>query len=203
MGIDPNALLQKGINRKIALPAKLDGYVNKVNVYTGQYVNAGTEMIQLLNIDEMYLNITVFEKDIAKIRIGTLVEAYTNMNPDQRIRAFIHQIQPGLNEDHSLSVFAKLEKVPVGWKPGMFMNAEVKATNNHEIAINEEAILTYKGSKWVVIPTGRNGFSLKSVGIGQTANGKTVIRSGLNSGDRIVVKGAYDVLLALTNEREE
>lgn len=201
MGIQPETLTQKGIVREIALRSRVHGYVNKVNVRTGQYVNSGTEMLQILDLDEMYLNLTIFEKDMGKIKIGTPVTAYTNAQPDNKVNAVIRRIQPGLNIDHTLNVYAIPDKIPSGMMPGMFMNVEVFPEAQSVLTLPEEAVLTFEGQKWVFVPSEKNEFLLKRVTIGRSSDGKTEIISGLVKGDRVVVKGAYEILLGLNNKK--
>jgi len=48
--------------------APIDGSITKVNVSKGMYVSPSDEIMEIINTDHIHLELSVFEKDIMKIR---------------------------------------------------------------------------------------------------------------------------------------
>lgn len=70
IGINAASLSTDKISRSVALRSPINGYVSKVNVNIGKYVNPTDVLFELINPDDLHGALTVFERDINKIRSG-------------------------------------------------------------------------------------------------------------------------------------
>jgi cobalt-zinc-cadmium efflux system membrane fusion protein len=63
-----------------------------------------------------------------------------------------------------------------------------------ELVVPTEAVQTYEGKQVVFVQEDHPGeFEAREVQAGETSGGQTVIRSGLQAGERVVVRGAFTV----------
>ncbi|MCZ0211503.1 efflux RND transporter periplasmic adaptor subunit, partial [Streptomyces sp. UMAF16] len=71
ININPAKLTIQNISRTVQLLSPITGYVTKVNVNIGRYVNPSDVLFELVNPDDIHAAMTVFEKDIELFQKGT------------------------------------------------------------------------------------------------------------------------------------
>ena len=58
------------ISRTITIHSPINGYVTRMNINVGKYVHPADIMFEIVNAEHMHVELTVFEKDIHKIKTG-------------------------------------------------------------------------------------------------------------------------------------
>lgn len=204
ININPASVTETTITKSVSILSPINGFVSKVNVNIGKYVNPSDILFELINPSDIHLNLGIFEKDLEKLFIGQELVAYTNSNPSRKYLCEINLISKDLSENKTADVHCHFEKYDNTLVPGMYMNAEIKTSNLKTPAIPEDAIVSFEGANYIFIPKGKNAFQLTSVEIGIQENGFTEIKNAASLGGKeIVVKGAYTLLMALKNKSEE
>lgn len=202
--IDPDKLNENSISRSISITAPIDGYVSKVNVNIGKYVNPTDVLFELVNPNDIHLNLTVFEKDINKLYVGQKLIAYTNNEPNKKYECEILLIGQNLSVERSIEVHCHFESYDRSLIPGMYMNAEIQVKTQNAISINDDAIVTHEGKSYLFLKKDANTFEMVPVNIGVSENGYTEINSNYSlENSKIVTKGAYSLLMGLMNKSDE
>ena len=66
--------VRKGtIYQRVALRSPIEGYVQKVEVKTGQYVEPQTDLMEVVDTHHVHADLMVFEKDVYKVKKGQMV----------------------------------------------------------------------------------------------------------------------------------
>lgn len=204
IGVNPENLDENTISRSINVYAPIDGYVSKVNVNIGKYVNPADVIFELVNPSDIHLGLTIYEKDVNKLFIGQKLKAYTNNEPDRKHNAEIILISQDLSPERSLMVHCHFENYDKTLLPGMYINAEIEVTTNNTYVINEEAVVSFENKNYVFIEENKNNYKFTEVTIGITANKFSEILNNEKISDKqIVVKGAYSLLMSLKNKAED
>ncbi len=206
INVDPGSLNETNLSRSVNVYSSIDGFVSKVNVNIGKYVNPTDILFELINPEDIHLNLRVFEKDLDKLSIGQKVIAFNNNERDKRYLCEIILISRDLSADRSADVHCHFENYDKTLLPGMYMNAEVEIKSAEAPSVNEDAVLNFEGKDFVFASKENNVFEMLEVNKGSTENGFTEIK--LLSSDnvldkKIVVKGAYSLLMQLKNKSEE
>lgn len=206
ININPETLNESNLSRSINVYSSIDGFVSKVNVNIGKYVNPSDVLFELINPEDIHLNLTVFEKDLDKLSIGQKLLAYNNNQPDKKHPCEIILISQDLSADRGAEVHCHFEDYDKTLLPGMYMNAEVEIKLNNATAINDEAIVSHEGKDFIFISKNKLQFELVEIKKGGSENGFTEVIS-LDGKDfsnfNIVTKGAYSLLMQLKNKSEE
>ncbi len=206
ININPETLNESNLSRSINVYSSIDGFVSKVNVNIGKYVNPSDVLFELINPEDIHLNLTVFEKDLDKLSIGQKLLAYNNNQPDKKHPCEIILISQDLSADRGAEVHCHFEDYDKTLLPGMYMNAEVEIKQNNATAINDEAIVSHEGKDFIFISKNKLQFELVEIKKGGSENGFTELIS-LDGKDfsnfNIVTKGAYSLLMQLKNKSEE
>lgn len=201
--INPSGVQANNIVRSIPVAAPFNGIVSKVFVKTGQYITASDPVFELIDPQGILLKLKVFENEISGIEIGQLVHAFTNQNPERKYRAKVISVVPDIDADGAAEIIAKLEKPDPALMKGMYINAELELVHYQTDVLPDSSVVSYEGKTYVFEALSGNRFKLLEVSAGLSANGFTVIQhAGLLDRKKIVVHGAYSLLMALKNKAE-
>ncbi|QRR01541.1 efflux RND transporter periplasmic adaptor subunit [Dyadobacter sandarakinus] len=210
--------LQKGtIVNSATIHSPISGSVTTVNVNLGKYVNPTDVMFEIVDTDHLHVELSIFEQDIPKIKLGQLVRFTVSNNPGKEYLAKVYLINQKINEDRTVRVHCHLEKDEPGLLPQNFVKAVIEIGANPVLALPDQAIVDFEGASYVFIQrpeaAGTDSTSKESEGTtfemiqvtkGVSENGYTQIKSpqGFES-QKIVLKGAYALLSTLKNSEEE
>jgi len=206
INVNPESLNESNLSRSINVYSSIDGFVSKVNVNIGKYVNASDVLFELINPEDIHLNLKVFEKDLEKLSIGQKLLAYNNNQPDKKHPCEIILISQDLSADRSAEVHCHFLDYDKTLFPGMYMNAEVELKLQNALTINDDAIVSHDGKDYVFVAKGARQFELTEIKKGANENGFSEISTVDNkdlSNAQIVTKGAYSLLMQLKNKSEE
>lgn len=206
ININPEQLNEGSLSRSVNVYSSIDGFVSKVNVNIGKYVNPSDVLFELINPSDIHLNLKVFEKDLDKLFIGQKLLAYNNNEPHKKYPCEIILISQDLSEVRSADVHCHFEAYDKSLLPGMYMNAEVELKNNKVLSINDDAIVSHEGKDYIFVSSDNKQFEIIEIKKGGSENNFTEINAmdGKDlSNSKIVIKGAYSLLMQLKNKSEE
>ncbi len=205
ISINPDKLNENTISRSVPVYSPINGFVSKVNVNIGKYVNPSDVLFELINPDDMHATLTVFEKDIAKVKPKQQVLVTFVDEPGTDYACEVLLVTKNVDENRSALVHCHFEKQPERLLPGMFLNARIKVSNAEALAVPDEAVVRFGNTQYVLELTGKNTFSLVQVETGISENGKVEISSKAVDllGKTIITKNPYPVLSAMKNTAEE
>jgi cobalt-zinc-cadmium efflux system membrane fusion protein len=213
-GINLNAVENGTIVNSAAIISPISGSVTTVNVNLGKYVNPTDVMFEIVDTDHLHVELSVFEQDIPRIKLGQLVRFTVSNNPEKEQLAEVYLINQKINEDRTVRVHCHLTKDDPGLLPQNFVKAIIETGASPVPALPDQAIVDFEGKSYIfaqqggtekVGPTGLL-FDMQEVTRGVSENGFSQIKfsagfDGKNA--RIVVKGAYALLSKLKNAEEE
>lgn len=205
ININPLTLNESNLSRTISVYSSIDGFVSKVNVNIGKYVNPSDVLFELINPEDIHLNLKVFEKDLDKISIGQKLIAFNNNQPNKKHHCEIILISQDLSSDRNVDVHCHFVDYDKTLLPGMYMNAEIEISLSNALTINTDAIVSFEGKDYVFAQEGKLSFRLREVLKGSSKDDYTEIISnnGASLNDLpIVTKGAYTLLTQLKNKAE-
>ncbi|WP_316803147.1 efflux RND transporter periplasmic adaptor subunit [Pedobacter nototheniae] len=202
IGINPSTLNEDNITRNIKVYAPISGYVTKVNINAGKYVNATDVLFELISPGALHASLTVFERDAVNLKVGQEIVCTTAANPDKKYIAKIHLITPNIEGDRTTSVHCDIENADRKLLPGTFLNAAISVSNAVVEAAPEEAIVKWENNYYVFEDLGNHRYKMIQVQTGTNLEGFTEIKTKGKPGN-IVVKNAYAILMKMKNGSEE
>jgi cobalt-zinc-cadmium efflux system membrane fusion protein len=203
ININPKKLSADNITRTIPILSTITGYVSKVNVNIGKYINPGDVMFELVNPNDIHLLLTAYDKDAAKLTIGQKLLAYSNAAPETKYQCKIFLITKDIRNDGSIKVHCRFNKYSKDLLPGMYMNAEVETLSVVATAVPEAAIVTFGGKDYVFVQNGKKQYEMMRITTGTKENGFVALTDAEHIKDRAVVtKGAYTLLMKIKNKEE-
>lgn len=204
INVNPEKLNENNISRTTNIYSPIDGFVAKVEVNIGKYVNPSDVLFELVNPTDIHLNLMVFEKDMDKLFIGQQLQAYTNSEPDKKYDCEIILISRNVSEQNSVEVHCHFKNYDKKLIPGMYMNAQIKSVETSANVLPNEAIVQHQGKQYVFSSNDGKQFFMDEVKAETLENGFSTIDTTTKfRGKQFVVKGAYALLMQLKNGSDE
>lgn len=205
IGLDPEALSTENLSRTVALRSPIHGWVAKVNVNIGRYVQPTDVLFELVDPKDIHLALTVFEKDLPKVHEGQEVHARPTAHPDDEYEAEVILVGRSLDADRSTIVHCHFTKTPRDLVPGMAMSATLESRTDTVWCVPDEAVVNLGDGQALFVQNADNSYTLVPLTVGAVEYGfrevtdpPLIVREG-----PVVLKGAYDLLAALKNTAEE
>ena len=85
INITPEQIKKNGVSKQVKIYAPINGYVTQVNVNIGMYVNPNDIICKLVDTHHLHAELTVFEKDIASLKLGQKVRFNFNNESKERM----------------------------------------------------------------------------------------------------------------------
>lgn len=205
IGINPDALNENNISRSLAIYSPISGFVSKINVNIGKYVNPTDVLFELVNPTDIHLNLKLYEKDINTISIGQKVKTWTNSNPNEKFNCEVILIGRDIGPDRTVEIHCHFDQYDKTLVPGMYMNAEVIVENKSSITVPDAAIIRNANKDYCFAVRANNSFELVEIKKGISQNGFTAIESANGTeinGLIFVLKNAYTIWMQLQKSSE-
>ena len=192
------AKTQAIISQKL-VRAPFDGELGVRHVEVGQFLTAGTQIVSLTDLSELYANFTVTEKDSAQLKVGQTVRIAVDAYPGRAFEGKITAIEPQIATDtRNIRVQATIANPDHILKPGMFATTTVVLPDKPAVVTVPETAVDYTlyGDSVFLITKKKEDDGKTSltavrtfVRTGNRIEGRAEIVSGLKAGDRVVAVG--------------
>jgi membrane fusion protein, multidrug efflux system len=179
--------------------APFDGELGVRHVEVGQYLTAGTQIVTLTDLSQLYANFTVTEKDSGNLKVGQTVRVGVDAYPGRNFEGKINAIEPQIATDtRNIRVQATIDNPEHILKPGMFTTVTVMLPDKPAVVTVPETAVDYTlyGDSVFLITEKKADDGKTSltavrtfVRTGNRINGRAEILSGLKPGDRVVAVG--------------
>ena len=222
-GINLSAVEKGNIQSTMSIYSPITGFVTQVNANIGKFVNPTDVLFEIVDTEHLHAELTVFEKDVPKLKIGQKVR-FTLANENTERTAKIYLIGREIGEDRTVRVHSHIDKEDLQLLPGMYLRAIIETGAGEVNALPNDAIVDFQGSKYIFIKSEEvhkeeikkeekeevheeEAFHFKMIPI-QINNSDEGFTEVILPADfdqlktEIVLKGAYDLLSKMKNSEE-
>lgn len=183
--------------------APIDGRVSRALLTTGNYVsgNAGgaSLLTTIVSVDPIYVYADVDERSLLQLQAlmtkqeGLRIPVEMQLADEEGYphRGFIESLDNRVDRNTGTIVLRAQIPNPDGRIiPGLFVRLRVPLSEERPtLLVDETAIGTDQAQKFVFSIGKDNTVEYRKVTLGPVADGKRIVRSGLNAGDMIIVNG--------------
>lgn len=152
LNINPKSVLAGNMSSTINIYAPIDGYVTKVNVSNGTYVSASDVIMELVDIDHIHLELSVFEKDIMKIKKGQQIRFTIPEASQETYTANVHLVGTTIDEKtRRVQVHGHIDNTEANFIVGMFVEAQIDIDKVKGMAVSHEAVIQTGDGYYVLV----------------------------------------------------
>ncbi|WP_219684270.1 efflux RND transporter periplasmic adaptor subunit [Bradyrhizobium canariense] len=191
--------------------APFDGVVSAHMVSIGELVGVSspTQLASIVAMDPIYVNFTVNEQDVLRIRAEASRRGLTAADMKQFPIQVGLQTEAGYPHEGKLDYVAPTLTQSTGTLavrglvpndkrvllPGYFVRVRVPFTQEKDaLLVPDTALGSDQGGRYLLVVNGDNVVEQRKVQIGPVDNGLRVIESGLKPEDRVVIAGLLRVI---------
>lgn len=180
---------QERLNDRI-IRAPFSGVLGLRQVSEGQYVAAGAVMVNLDDLNHLYVDFPVPESLLPQLKTGMALELQADAAPGQMLPARVVGIDSRVDvATRAIMVRGAIDNAVSLVRPGMLMRVTLPQEAVQALVVPELAVQQI-GSRSFVFIAGPEGAALsRDVSVGSRHDGQVSVLTGLKAGDRVIVDG--------------
>lgn len=212
MGISTKEVTKGKFTTVFPLRAPISGTVSDMQASLGSYADMQTPLMKIRNNHAVECDLNVFEKDIAKVKVGDQVLVSLTNQPGVNVSGRVYGMNQYLNKGtKSVAVHVKLDaKRGAKLFEGMYVSGQIATGRQLCMTLPDKAIVSADGKQYVFALNqqhskgGTYSFSRHEVTTGVSNNGYTEVAlcKHLKKGQKIVTDNAF-YLASLTGDHGE
>ena len=186
------AITMSGKSRtRFGVYAPASGVLTELGVREGGQLMAGSSLIQIADLSQVWLIAEVPERDVARLKLGVAVDVQLQSFPGEVLKGKVDHLHPTLvDASRTLRVRIELPNKGNRLHPGMYANVEFSGQAREALSVPTESVIA-TGTRKVVIVKSETGYRPVEVATGQERDRYTEVLNGLAEGEEVVVSGQF------------
>ncbi len=199
--VNMNTLRNGQIERTQNIRSPFAGVITKVTANVGAFAEPKDNLLEIIDLKHAHAELTVYEKYLSFLQKEQTVKLqFVDMHSSATAKIYL--IGREISTERTVKVHCHFDKLPADITPGSYLKAEIRAEDQNQFTLPEEAVVQQNGKDIVFIEKEGN-FLTVEIDILMTQDGRVAITSkqlALLKRSSIVVKGAYELLAILNKE---
>lgn len=205
-GINPANISTTNFTNRIAVTAPISGFVHHINLTMGKFADANTVLFDIVDNRFLHLDLTLFEKDISKVKVGDKI-MFTDANDVSHVHpATIFALNKSFDDNQqAIIAHAKIEEQTETLLPGMYVEARIQIDNYKANALPDDAVVSNGDEHYIYVETKKNHYKQIAVtkGVSDIGFSEILPLEEIPANAKVVTKGAYYLLSQLTKGSAE
>lgn len=173
---------------KMTLSAPFTGIVGLRQFSPGDYITAGSDMLEIVDINSMKLDFRIPEVYLPQVAVGQTLSISLSAFPGESFHGSVTAISPQISEQgRNILVRALLPNTDKKLRPGLFAKVQLLVKQQDLIIVPEQALIP-QGTGFLVYLYKDEKVTPVPVQLGQRQNG-TIALTGINAGDVVITAG--------------
>lgn len=189
-----NLIKQEHTILTVPVRSARSGVVTDVTAFAGEGIDPKVALFRISDLTVIWVTADVYEDDMARMKVGQSVSVKVAALPQDVFKGRIAYIGRQVNPDtRTLPVRVEIGNSQIKLKPGMFATVHVQTSEpTPAIVISKAAVIDTVGHHVVFIET-KGGYQPCRVKIGRSLGDDVEVLDGLQPGQRVVVRGAFQL----------
>ncbi|RJP33769.1 MAG: efflux RND transporter periplasmic adaptor subunit [Phycisphaerales bacterium] len=182
------------------LRAPFAGVVISRHITVGEVVTTESDVFEIADLGDVWVNLTVYQKELSTIRSGQTVRIVAGHDVGEAT-ATIAYVSPVVDEATRTAVARVVLPNDDGrWRPGLFVTGHVRTEDASVAMLAAQTALQTIEDKVCVFVVTDAGFEPRQVELGRRNGTHVEIVAGLHPGERYVARGAFVLKAELGKE---
>lgn len=197
LGVTPEEIKrldsERTVRQRIRIFAKSAGVVAHLGIRDGMYVTPATELMSIADLDRVWVQVEVFERQSAWVEAGQRAVVRLDYLPGERWQGIVDYVYPELDPTtRTLKVRLRFDNPTTVLRPNMFASVTIFGMPTDAVVhVPREALIRGGTVDRVVLGVGEGKFRSQAVVPGIESGDRVEIRSGVGPGDRVVTSGQF------------
>lgn len=179
---------------KSIIKSPIEGVVDKVYKEQNEYVDPGTPLVRIVQVDRVKVIVGIPERDIAYFQVNAPVRVTLSSMRDEVFEGHIYTIAPTAESaSHTFLTEVALDNAEGRLRPGMICRATlVRRAYPDSLRVPVFSVVTLNDSRYVFVETD-GVVRQREVQTGVFLGQEVQVTEGLSPGERLVVVGQRDL----------
>jgi cobalt-zinc-cadmium efflux system membrane fusion protein len=189
MGGQPNA--EPGV---LQLRSPIAGRVVSRHLSRGQFVEPTLTAFKVADLSRVFVELAVFERDVASIHAGDTVEFSVPGTAHKQIPGRVAYVGDEIDlQSKTATVRVIVEQPPVPLRPGQSVIATLHTSARAEagLVLSRDAVTSVDGKWTVFVAHDETSVEPRTVELGRQDGEQVEVARGLKEGERVVVSGVF------------
>ncbi len=180
---------------RLRILAPFSGVAGIGKVSVGEYVKDGAEIVNIEDMDHMFVDFRMPERYQSQVHVGQQVQVALDALPGTQFVAQVRALDPQIDANgRALAVRASFDNPQLRLRPGMFARVTVLLAERKNALVVPEASIVPQGAgaqvfKVIETSDGKSMAQAADVQLGLRAEGFVEITQGVSAGDAVVTAG--------------
>jgi cobalt-zinc-cadmium efflux system membrane fusion protein len=201
LGLSASAIEQLGPGTPITslthVPAPIAGVVTERVANVGLNVDQTTKLFTVVDLSTVWVVAELYEKDFARVRVGTAATISTSAYPDQVLRSRVSYIDPQVSPaTRTAKVRLEVPNAREELRLGMYAEVLFGVEQSGSTPTIPREAVQHVGDRSVVYlvdPEQPGTFVERDVRLGSTVGDHVAVVAGVQRGDLVVAGGSFHV----------
>ncbi|MCB1503395.1 MAG: efflux RND transporter periplasmic adaptor subunit [Hyphomicrobiaceae bacterium] len=168
------------------------GTVAMIDLRPGSYVKRGTMLTRIQDYSQVWLMVSVPEKDLSFVSVGTPARITFPNLPGRELLSKVEYVYPTVDaKTRTGKVRLVLDNADGQLRPGAYADVAFEVATEQRLSVPTESILMSGGGRYVVASLGNGRFEPRAVSTGLSSGLWTEISGEIQPGEEIVVSGQF------------
>jgi len=184
-------------SKNLYIRTPISGTVTVREAIIGQAVNARDNLFTVADLSVLWINLEVYEKDLASIRMGNEAKVIPIGSKDDSLKAVVSHVGDVIDPiKKTAEIRLEVRNSKGRLRPGQSVTATVvgamvESSINKAKVIPADCIHKIEGENYIFVRNSDGSFSAKKIGVGKTYDNWVEITNGVESGEAIVEEGSF------------
>ena len=180
-------LQKKRVSQNTTIYAPTNGYLFAKNITNGSAFNAKNKLFEIVNIDTVWVEAKVFEKDVSWLKNATSFDISVKSTP-KTYKATARLLYPSVDpKEATLTLRLRLNNKSRTLFPGMYANILAQDKQKSYLSVPQTAVIRKAGKYYAFIVGEFEGeYEPVEVSVTPLNNEIYIVNSGLSAGEEVV-----------------
>lgn len=179
------------VQRTVTLTAPASGFVTGKEIFEGQEVQPGMDVLTLTDLSRVWIEADFYEYESRSLRLGQKTAVSLPYDPGVRLTGKVAFVYPVLDpQSRTIKVRLEFPNPGLALKPGMYVDVTPELETSEGVVIPDSAIID-TGVRQVVFVQKGETFEPREVRVGNRGDGQALVLSGVEAGERVAVRANF------------
>lgn len=141
LNVNPAQIENGDFYRTLEVRSPVSGFITRIDCMIGEYVVPEKMLMTVVNTSQLYLQLDVYEKDIARLAVGQKVQFYNPNNPSEKFIAKLTKTGRSIDpEKKTIVCTAQIESINTNFVNNMYVEADVNVKEYTAKGLPEDAL---------------------------------------------------------------
>ena len=198
MGLNTSHIEKGTIFSTYLIKSQINGYVSSIDATIGQFIDPQQKIAEIIDSRAYQLKLSVFEKDINKVKTGQIVNYFINNNKSAPYFAKISSVgKTIMNDTKSIDCYAEIKNLDkTKLVSNQYTEGEIVIASDSVLSVPQSAIIQSENEAYVLMLEKSNDesyyFSKIKVNTGRKNNSFVELLDSPPS-NKLLIKGTYNL----------